>query len=646
MSKRWGRPCLEYLEGRDLLATLMWVAPSDAANKGWTAGTNWVDLANGARVAPMNADSVIFETGRTVNINGTDFTGTNTSSNQDIENLKLKDLTIERKYTGTLNLNETLKVTDTLAVRGGIIASVGGTYLKLEPAGAFTWGGGTLNADVTVSEAGKAKATVSLTGRGNRRIGADRTLSLHADTTWSSGDVLLGDGAKIINEAGSIFAVGGDFDGTIGYASPPGVIPGTPATPPAFTNKGTFTRTNGGGIARVAVNYTTEGTTSVTAGDVEFARTFTQTAGTTYTGGTGAFRLPRYPMVITGGTLNGTNTLFGGVINTGGTVAPGTVAAPGTLLIKGDYIQGAGGRLLARISAAGVVGLLDVQSDGKKGGRVSAGGTLEVDRNVGYTPAQGTTLDVLKAVRRQNAFGNVVINNNNWANGGMAGINFGSVPRGTGHQVMAKGPELLVQAPVGINVVANTTNPKVGEAVTYTVTVTTPPGAATPASAKLFAGDLFLGDVALSAAGPYLYVGYFVAVDLPAGQYPVAAVFDGTPTLAPASSPDLAMTVTPLSPLATSIALALDQAEAYPGEPVELKATVSAPGYAGGTVTFYDGETVLATVAVDVNGVAAISLLDLALGSHSLTAVYSGDAMFQGSLSSAVTLQASLHPDV
>ena len=49
-----------------------------------------------------------------------------------------------------------------------------------------------------------------------------------------------------------------------------------------------------------------------------------------------------------------------------------------------------------------------------------------------------------------------------------------------------------------------------------------------------------------------------------------------------------------------------------------------------GTVTFSDGGTPLATVALDGSGQATLTTSNLALGSHAITATYSGDADFLG----------------
>ena len=53
-------------------------------------------------------------------------------------------------------------------------------------------------------------------------------------------------------------------------------------------------------------------------------------------------------------------------------------------------------------------------------------------------------------------------------------------------------------------------------------------------------------------------------------------------------------------------------------------------GTPGGTVTFADGATRLATVPLDGSGTATFTTSRISLGSHSITATYSGDADFLG----------------
>ena len=71
------------------------------------------------------------------------------------------------------------------------------------------------------------------------------------------------------------------------------------------------------------------------------------------------------------------------------------------------------------------------------------------------------------------------------------------------------------------------------------------------------------------------------------------------------------------------------------GQSVTFMASVT-PQFGGtvkGTVTFYDGTTILKTVALS-GGVAKFTTSTLALGSHSITATYKGSANFTGSSAS------------
>jgi hypothetical protein len=90
-------------------------------------------------------------------------------------------------------------------------------------------------------------------------------------------------------------------------------------------------------------------------------------------------------------------------------------------------------------------------------------------------------------------------------------------------------------------------------------------------------------------------------------------------------------------PVATTITLAADVSSAVFGQRVTLTATVTADsGTATGTVTFFDGGTPLAEVAVDGHGQAAL-VLPLGVGVHSLAVSFAGIAPFTGSTSAAVS---------
>ena len=126
----------------------------------------------------------------------------------------------------------------------------------------------------------------------------------------------------------------------------------------------------------------------------------------------------------------------------------------------------------------------------------------------------------------------------------------------------------------------------------------------------------------LSNVGKYAIVPSVTGIDL--ADY-TAAVTDGTLTITPAS------TSTTLTPSSGSIT---------PGENVALNAQVS-PQYAGtptGTVSFYDGGTLLGTAQLK-GGLASLSTSALAPGqTHILSATYNGSLNFTTSQSPAASV--------
>src|SRR5207249_3711202 len=90
----------------------------------------------------------------------------------------------------------------------------------------------------------------------------------------------------------------------------------------------------------------------------------------------------------------------------------------------------------------------------------------------------------------------------------------------------------------------------------------------------------------------------------------------------------------------SATALAAAPNPAVVGQPVTLTATVTCDAVVPtGSVTFFDGATPLTgPVPVNGSGMATFTTSSLAIGSHTLTAQYSGDANCSGSTSNAVTV--------
>jgi autotransporter-associated beta strand protein len=96
----------------------------------------------------------------------------------------------------------------------------------------------------------------------------------------------------------------------------------------------------------------------------------------------------------------------------------------------------------------------------------------------------------------------------------------------------------------------------------------------------------------------------------------------------------------------TATTLTSSGASVY-GQSVTLTAAVTAQGGvspAGGTVTFYDGATVLGNAVVDANGNAALTTAALSAGSHSLTAVFAATGALGSSTSAALAQAVSPAP--
>jgi len=96
--------------------------------------------------------------------------------------------------------------------------------------------------------------------------------------------------------------------------------------------------------------------------------------------------------------------------------------------------------------------------------------------------------------------------------------------------------------------------------------------------------------------------------------------------------------LTPAAATTTSLSSSLNPSTF--GQAITFTATVSSmkPGTRTGTVTFFDGATPLTAPPITLNasGQAIFTTSSLAVGSHSITAVYSGDANFESSTSPAL----------
>ena len=181
--------------------------------------------------------------------------------------------------------------------------------------------------------------------------------------------------------------------------------------------------------------------------------------------------------------------------------------------------------------------------------------------------------------------------------------------------------------------------------VTFTATVTGQSGGTPTGSVTFSDGSMPLGTSPLSGSTATVST-----AALTAGTHSITAVYSGNFS---GSSASLNQTVNQAS---TTLVLTSSSNPSALGQLVIFTAAITSQygGQAPGTVTFKDGATVLGSSAVSGN-VASLTTSGLAIGTNSITAVYSGGGNFTGSTSNTVsqvvskattTLLSSINPSV
>src|SRR5206468_221250 len=190
--------------------------------------------------------------------------------------------------------------------------------------------------------------------------------------------------------------------------------------------------------------------------------------------------------------------------------------------------------------------------------------------------------------------------------------------------------------PATTTTLTSSLNPSIaGQAVTLTATVApVAPATGVPAGDVTFMdGTTAIGTATLNATG-----GASIAVStLANGNHSLTAVYGGAGNFLASTS----AAVTQVVDAETTTTLTTTPNPSTVGQAVTLTARVvpvaPATGVPTGVVTFRDGATTIGTATLGATGSASIIVSTLALGNHSLTAVYGGSANFQTSTSAVVT---------
>ncbi len=167
-----------------------------------------------------------------------------------------------------------------------------------------------------------------------------------------------------------------------------------------------------------------------------------------------------------------------------------------------------------------------------------------------------------------------------------------------------------------------------GQPLTLTAMVTS--GSGTPAGSVSFTD----GTIALGSATPSGGAATLVTSSLCAGTHSIVANYSGNFEFSSSSSPALVVNVNQAT---TKLALSSSVIPSVFNQAVTFSAAI-APQFGGaatGTITFKDGNTSIGSSVVNGN-LASLTAVGLTVGTHSVTAVYSGDANVTGSSSAVV----------
>jgi autotransporter-associated beta strand protein len=179
-----------------------------------------------------------------------------------------------------------------------------------------------------------------------------------------------------------------------------------------------------------------------------------------------------------------------------------------------------------------------------------------------------------------------------------------------------------------------------GQPVTFTATITPfAPAAGTPTGTVTFQdGSTILGSGTLDSSGHAT----ITASNLAVGSHAISVVYSGDVNFMAANSAPSTQTVKPsVIPAATTATVTSSANPSIVGSPITFTAMVRAVSPSEttptGTITFLDGSTTLGTASLNSSDTASLTITALAVGNHSITASYSGDANFHSVTSPALT---------
>ena len=435
-------------------------------------------------------------------------------------------------------------------------------------------------------------------------------------------------------------------------ASPDGAITGLVTFSEGSLILGTA-QVNTSGIASIAVSTLAVGTHNISAsypGNTNYASsissilvqsiTFTSTTTVLTAGGTGS--LSGKPVTLTVTVISPTGTPTGNVIFRDGatSIGQGTLNAQGVAtlsissLIIGQHTLTAvyqGDSSYLTSTSASLVETISLATTGLT--LASPANPVDVGTTVTFTSVlTGNGVAPTGALTLHD--GSAVIATQNVTNTGTFTFNISSLAIGT-HTLTAQyagdtnnspatsnSITITVQQAASSTSLTTSANPStLGQNLTLTAVVTSS-GANITGTISFLDGGSAIGSAALNANG----TATLTTGSLSFGPHTLAAVYSGDTNHTTSTSAALSEQIVQMA----SVALTSSPNPSISGTNVVFTATVSGVGslIPTGSVTFSDGANALATVQLGATGAASLQTAALTVGSHTITASYSGDSNY------------------
>src|SRR5579863_124263 len=232
----------------------------------------------------------------------------------------------------------------------------------------------------------------------------------------------------------------------------------------------------------------------------------------------------------------------------------------------------------------------------------------------------------------------------------VAGTPVGVVSNALNYNFPAYSATVFVFTPQSSSRAATTTSPSAsstqatsGQAITFTATVAPKSRSGVPTGTVAFSdGSTQIGSVSLNSSASAA----FDTSTLSVGSHSIAATYSGDANFAASTSAPISVTISTPAKIATTTSVQASATQLTAGQSVTFTAAVApqtGTGVPTGSLTFLDGQSQLAVVALNA-ATASFSSANLAVGTHTITAAYSGDSNYAASTSATLNVTVAAAP--